>query len=68
MNTRFQTVVPGAQLSDQVADALSAEIRAGRLAEGDRLPTEAVLVEQFAVSRTVVREAVSRLKSLGLVD
>lgn len=68
MNTRFQSVVPGAQLSDQVADALSAEIRAGRLAEGDKLPTEAVLVEQFAVSRTVVREAVSRLKSLGLVD
>ena len=68
MSTRFHSVVPGAQLSDQVADALSAEIRAGRLAEGDKLPTEAVLVEQFAVSRTVVREAVSRLKSLGLVD
>jgi GntR family transcriptional repressor for pyruvate dehydrogenase complex len=68
MSSRFHSVVPGAQLSDQVADALSAEIRAGRLAEGDRLPTEAVLVEQFAVSRTVVREAVSRLKSLGLVD
>jgi GntR family transcriptional repressor for pyruvate dehydrogenase complex len=32
------------------------------------LPTEAALVEQFSVSRTVVREAVSRLKSLGLVD
>jgi len=68
MSSRFQSVVPGAQLSDQVADALSAEIRAGRLAEGDKLPTEAVLVEQFAVSRTVVREAVSRLKSLGMVD
>ncbi|HSV35510.1 MAG TPA: FadR/GntR family transcriptional regulator, partial [Ramlibacter sp.] len=68
MTSRFQSVVPGAQLSDQVAEALSAEIREGRLAEGDKLPTEAALVEQFAVSRTVVREAVSRLKSLGLVD
>lgn len=35
---------------------------------GDKLPTEAALVTQFLVSRTVVREAVSRLKSLGLVD
>ena len=58
----------GANLSDRVADALGAEIRAGRLAAGDKLPTEAALVEQYSVSRTVVREAVSRLKSLGLVD
>jgi GntR family transcriptional regulator, transcriptional repressor for pyruvate dehydrogenase complex len=65
---RFRSVVPGTQLSDQVADALAAEIRAGRIAPGQKLPTEAVLVEQFGVSRTVVREAVSRLKSLGLVD
>ncbi|HSV58718.1 MAG TPA: FadR/GntR family transcriptional regulator [Variovorax sp.] len=68
MSSRFQSVVPGAQLSDQVAAALSAEIRGGRLAPGDKLPTEAVLVEQFGVSRTVVREAISRLKSLDLVD
>jgi GntR family transcriptional repressor for pyruvate dehydrogenase complex len=32
------------------------------------LPTEALLVKQFGVSRTVVREAVSQLKSLGLVE
>ncbi|MBV8617905.1 MAG: FadR family transcriptional regulator [Curvibacter sp.] len=68
MTPQFQSITPGARLSDRVAEALAAEIRAGRLAEGDKLPTEAVLVEQFAVSRTVVREAVSRLKSLGLVD
>ena len=61
-------VSSGARLSDQVAEQLSAEIKQGRLVPGDKLPTEARLVEQFAVSRTVVREAVSRLKSLGLVD
>lgn len=55
-------------LSQQVADVLILEIRAGRLAVGSKLPTEAALVAQFEVSRTVVREAVSRLKSLGLVD
>ena len=68
MTPQFQTITPGARLSDQVAEALAAEIRAGRLPVGAKLPTEAVLVAQFAVSRTVVREAVSRLKSLGLVD
>ena len=68
MSQPFTPVSSGARLSDQVADQLAAEIRRGGLAPGDRLPTEARLVEQFGVSRTVVREAVSRLKSLGLVD
>lgn len=68
MASRFKSATPGAYLSDQVADALASEIRAGHLAVGDKLPTEATLVMRFSVSRTVVREAVSRLKSLGLVD
>ena len=68
MVTQFKSITPGARLSVQVADALVAKIRTACMVEGDRLPTEAVLVGQFAVSRTVVREAVSRLKSLGLVE
>lgn len=68
MTQRFQSLTPGVHLSEQVAGALAAEIRAGRPAAGEKIPTEAVLVEQFAVSRTVVREAVSRLKSLGVVE
>ncbi len=68
MTARFQSLAPTVRLADQVADALAAEVRSGRLSEGDRLPTETALAEQFGVSRTVVREAVSRLKSLGLVD
>ena len=68
MTTPFKRITPGAYLSDQVAETMAAEIRTGRLAVGAKLPTEAVLSEQFSVSRTVVREAVSRLKSLGLVD
>ena len=65
---QFKPVASGTYLPDQVAQTLAAEIRAGRLAAGDKLPTEAALVVQFSVSRTVVREAVSRLKSLGLAD
>ncbi len=68
MTPRFQSLQPGARLSDRVADALALEIRSGRLAAGDKLPTETALAEQFSVSRTVVREAVSRLKSLNMVD
>lgn len=64
----FTPVSSGARLSDQVATQLAAQIRSGALAPGDRLPTEARLVSQFGVSRTVVREAISRLRSLGLVD
>lgn len=68
MATPFSPVVAGARLADQVADQLAAGIRAGQLGAGEKLPTEARLVQEFQVSRTVVREAISRLKSLGLVD
>ncbi|MEO8249197.1 MAG: FadR/GntR family transcriptional regulator [Burkholderiales bacterium] len=43
-------------------------IRGGRLAVGEKLPTEAELMAKFGVSRTVVREAISRLAAGGLVD
>lgn len=58
----------GARLSEQLADALIAAIQAGQLKAGQRLPTEAALVQRFGVSRTVVREALSRLKTLGLLE
>lgn len=58
----------GARLSEQLADALAVGIRDGQLQPGQRLPTEAALVERFGVSRTVVREALSRLKTLGLIE
>ena len=68
MSQHFTPVSSGARLSDQVAEQLTAEIKQGRLAPGDKLPTEARLVEQFAVSRTVVREATKRLEQQGLLE
>lgn len=73
MNTPFpidqvSTLSVGARLSEQLADALVVSIRDGQLPEGQRLPTEAALVQRFGVSRTVVREALSRLKTMGLVE
>lgn len=64
----FEPVKAGTSLADQVAQSLEFSIRQGKLQPGDRLPTEASLVSQFGVSRTVVREAISRLKSSGLVE
>src|SRR5260221_9176378 len=39
-----------------------------RLAMGDKLPTEHALAEMFGVSRPVVREALGRLRSDGIID
>ena len=59
------------RLSDRLSDRLAADLRsrieAGALPPGARLPTELALAAEYAVSRTVVREAVSRLRSGGLV-
>lgn len=54
-------------LTEQLVKALTERIHAGRLKPGDRLPSEQELIEEFSVSRTVVREAISSLKATGLV-
>ena len=51
----------------QLAEALEAEIRGGRLGVGDLLPTEAALAKQFDVSRHTVREALRVLRGQGLI-
>lgn len=54
-------------LALDLVDALGDRIRDGRLAAGAKLPTEAAIMEEFGVSRTVVREAISKLQAAGLV-
>lgn len=56
------------RLSDTVAEQLVEAIIAGRLQEGDTLPSERELGDQFGVSRTVIREAIRTLTTRGLVD
>ena len=55
-------------LTQQMVAQLSTRIRRGRLKPGDKLPTESEFVAEFGVSRTVVREAISRLAAAGLVE
>lgn len=51
----------------QLADELERAILSGTYSAGDLLPSERELSSQRGVSRTVVREALGRLASLGLV-
>ena len=51
-----------------IVEALGDQIRDGRLAVGDKLPTEAEIMAEFEVSRTVVREALSKLQASSLVE
>ena len=55
-------------LSAGVVAGLKDKILAGDLAPGAKLPSESELIEEYAVSRTVVREAVTRLRAEGLVE
>ncbi len=55
------------RLSDRLAATLIRQIDSGALQPGDRLPTEAQLCARHGVSRSVVREAVQRIKSRGLL-
>ena len=54
-------------LALDLVDVLGARIRDGQLAVGVRLPTETQAMAEFGVSRTVVREALSKLQARGMV-
>jgi DNA-binding FadR family transcriptional regulator len=55
-------------LALELVERFSDRIRTGQLQAGDKLPTEAAIMEEFDVSRTVVREAISKLQASGLVQ
>jgi DNA-binding FadR family transcriptional regulator len=56
----------------KAGEVLAAQLRLkivrGELKEGDRLPTESRLIEQYKVSRATVREAILLLVSEGLIS
>lgn len=51
----------------QIATMLREAIRSGQLEAGERLPSEAALIDHFGVARMTVRQAVQELRSEGLV-
>ena len=55
------------QKNELVADRIMEEIRKGRWNVGDKLPSEADLVQEFDISRVSLREGLKRLNVLGIL-
>jgi GntR family transcriptional repressor for pyruvate dehydrogenase complex len=61
-------VVQTSRLYEQIVQQIEESIFQGTLKEGDQLPAERELAQQFGVSRTAVREAIKALHEKGFVD
>lgn len=55
-------------LVDKVEDSLVQLLQQRKLKVGDTIPKELELAETLGVSRTVIREALTRLKIMGLIE
>jgi GntR family transcriptional repressor for pyruvate dehydrogenase complex len=62
------TPVSRRSVAQAVFERLQAQILGGALAPGETLPAERSLTESFGVNRQAVREALSRLAQMGLID
>lgn len=64
MKTELTTVT----LADQVEAKIINYIKENHISPGDSLPNEKEFVEMMGISRNVLREAMSRLRMLGLIQ
>lgn len=55
-------------LVEDVVEQVTSQIASGALVSGAKLPTEQRMMQTLGVSRTVIREAISRLQAAGLVE
>ena len=63
-----QTTHPFRPQSCVARRELIEKIQSGDFTVGEKIPTELELIEQFEVSRSVIREAITELRSLGYVE
>ncbi len=56
------------KLSERIAQQILGQIADGTLRPGDRLPTEAQLLQQLGVGRSTLREALRSLSGMGVLD
>lgn len=68
MKKNLKIVTSTFTLVDQVEEKLRSHFREMNLVPGDTIPIEAELAESLGVARSVLREALSRLKMLGLIE
>lgn len=57
-----------ARAADAVVARIESRISSGELSDGAFLPAERELMTEYGISRTVVREAIARLASRGLIE
>ena len=69
MSTGSKGVVPVKQLklSDAVAAQLESLVLSGHFGTEGKFPSERDLAEQFGVGRSSMREAISKLETLGII-
>lgn len=68
MDDLLLTTTEGISLPDKVCKLIIEAILRGEFAVDNKLPTEFELTARYAVSRTTIREALSRLRSEGIVE
>lgn len=56
------------KIYEEVAEAIYEMIRNGQLKPGDRLDSVQQLAENFQVGRSAIREALTSLRAMGLID
>ena len=57
-----------ARLGEEVVDAVTNQVVSGAIPPQTPLPSEAEMADGFGVSRTVIREAMKELETMGLVE
>ena len=69
MNNKFN-IEPLRNLSlvDKVEIRITEYIKKNKLEVGDSIPKETEFAEALGVSRTVIREAFSRLRTIGIIE
>jgi len=70
MNSNSKKLKPIKQISlaDQVETSLMNYLQRNNFSTGDPLPKEIELAETLGVSRNIIREALSRLRMLGMIE
>lgn len=71
INSNFgvmETIIRKTTLVDQAVKSLRSFILAKGYKPGDELPGEIELAEKLGVSRTIIREALSRFRMFGIID
>ena len=67
MEVKFRAIKK-VSLSQAVADKVLLFIKEGHLSVGDKLPPERELCQTFGVSRTSLREGISSLTHMGILE